>query len=66
MRTLKAFLKKNWMIVLGLTLSVATILTFFLLTDGITVLKEISKSLQYGWLLVAAGFVLLQWAFDSL
>lgn len=66
MRTFKAFLKKNWMIVLGLTLSVATILTFFLLTDGVTVLKEISKSLQYGWLLIAAGFVLLQWAFDSL
>lgn len=65
MKQWKAFFKKNWMIILGMTLSVATILTFFLLTDGVTVLKQIYHSLQYQWLALAVVFVVVQWLFDA-
>lgn len=66
MRKFLTFLSKNWLVILGLVLSVATILTFFLVTDGVATIKQIYKSLQYGWLLIAALFVVAQWVFDAL
>ena len=66
MRRFRAFLAKNWLLLLGLVLSVATILTFFIVTDGVATLKRIYRSLQYGWLLLAVLFVLLQWVFDAM
>ncbi|HNW85851.1 MAG TPA: lysylphosphatidylglycerol synthase transmembrane domain-containing protein [Candidatus Limiplasma sp.] len=66
MKSFLAFLKKNWLILLGIVLSVSTILTFFLVTDGVATLKQIYQSLQYGWLILGFGFVIVQWAFDAL
>lgn len=65
MKRILAFLRKNWLIILGMTLSVATILTFFLLTDGVATLQQIYRSLQYPWLLLAMAFVVVQWLFDA-
>ena len=66
MKRFLAFLKKNWLIILGIVLSVSTIVTFFLVTDGIATLQQIYKSLRYPWLVLAFVFVILQWFFDSL
>ncbi len=65
MKRFFAFLGRHWMIILGMALSVATISTFFLVTDGITALKQIFRSLQYPWLLLALVFVAVQWFFDA-
>ena len=59
------FFRKNWLVILGMTLSVATILTFFLLTDGLTVLKQIYRTLRYKWLVLAFALVAAQWLFDA-
>ena len=66
MKRFLAFLGKHWMIILGMTLSVATIVTFFLLTDGVSTLQQIYRSLQYPWLVLAVLFVAVQWLFDAL
>jgi hypothetical protein len=66
LRKFLAFLGKHWLVILGLTLSVATIFTFFMVTDGVATIKQIYQSLQYGWLLLAMLFVILQWVFDAL
>ena len=66
LRRFRSFLVKNWLLILGLVLSAATILTFFIVTDGVATIKRIYRSLQYGWLLLAVLFVILQWVFDAL
>ncbi len=66
MKKVLTFLRKNWLMLLAVVLSVATILTFFLVTDGVSTIQQIYKSLQYWWLLLAVLFVVLQWVFDAL
>jgi uncharacterized protein (TIRG00374 family) len=66
LKTVLRFLRKNWLMLLAVALSVATILTFFLVTDGVSTIQQIYKSLQYWWLLLALLFVGLQWVFDAL
>ena len=65
MKRFFSFLGRHWMVILGMTLSIATIVTFFVLTDGVATLQQIYRSLQYPWLLLAFAFVAAQWVFDA-